>query len=309
LGHKSDIILSHAASTVKSAHWKRVVELGTGIALAFPRSPMQVAYTAWDLQALSGGRFILGLGSQVRAHVERRFGAPGSHPARRMREYVLALRAIWDAWSGGSRLDFRGEFYRHTLMPPAFHPRGNPHGPPRVFLAAVRERMVEVAGEVADGLIVHPFQSERYLRQTIVPALERGLRRGGHTRGDFELALALFTATDETESTEIRRRIAFYGSTPGYRGVLDAHGWTALFEELHRLSRSDGWESMPALISDEILDTLAVRGADASTVARVAVERYGQLVDRINFHAGATAEPSRWAEIARAMRGQAKPSP
>jgi probable F420-dependent oxidoreductase len=278
------------------------LRLGTGVALAFPRTPMEVAYTAWDLQALSGGRFMLGLGSQVRAHVERRFGVPWSRPAARMREFVLALRAIWTAWADGAPLSFEGEFYRHTLMPPGFRPTPQPHGAPPILLAGVRSRMVEVAGEVADGLIVHPLQSERFLRERVLPALERGAERGGRARQDLEVSLALFVATSEQESEEVRRRIAFYASTPGYREVLDLHGWGDLFEELHALSRTGGWDRMAALVPDEVLDTFAVRGHDAAAVANEITRRYGTLVDAVNLHAPERSDLDRWEGIPAALR-------
>ena len=282
------------------------VELGTGVALAFPRSPMQVAYTGWDLQGLSGGRFVLGLGSQVRAHVERRFGATWSHPARRMRDFVLAVRAIWSAWAEGSPLAYEGEFYRHTLMPPDFRPRPHGHRIAPIVLAGVRARMIEVAGEVADGLLIHPFQTPDYIRETVLPSVERGLEQGGREPGDVELSACVFTATTEEESEAARRRIAFYGSTPGYRHVFELHGWGGLFERLHGLSRSGGWEEMPGLISDEVLDTFAVRGAGGEQVAAELARRYGGLVSRVNLHAGLRADPERWAELAAALGSPAR---
>ena len=272
------------------------VTLGTGIALAFPRSPMEVAYTSWGLQDLSGGRFVLGLGTQVRAHVERRFGATWSHPARRMREYVLALRAIWGAWESGEPLDFQGEFSSHTLMPPAFRPRPQPHGAPPVYLAAVRERMIEVAGEVADGLLVHPLQSPRYLDEVVLPALDRGLERAGRQRSDVSISVAQFAATTPEELEAIRRRVAFYGSTPGDRHVLDLHGMSALFEELHRLSRTDGWDRMPALVSDEqLLEFAAYADTPAALVDEL--ERRSGGAERIGLTAGDGSDPDKWAGV------------
>ena len=221
---------------------------------------MDVAYTAWDLQALSDGRFALGLGSQVRAHIERRYGAVWSSPAARMREYVLALRAIWDAWESGGELDFRGEFYSHTLMPPNFRPA--PAGQPRppVLLAGVRERMTEVAGEVADGFLGHAFCTAEVLREVTLPALERGLERGGRARGDLEITASVFVATSDEEWEACRRRVAFYGSTPGYRHVLDHHGLGTLFETLYEKSKSGAWVEMPALVDDDVLALFVARG-------------------------------------------------
>ena len=218
---------------------------------------MEVAYTSWNLQDLSGGRFTLGLGTQVRAHVERRYGVPWTRPAARMREYVLALRAIWSAWETGEPLHFEGEFSSHTLMPPAFRPRPQPHGAPPVWLAAVRERMIEVAGEVADGLLVHPLQSPRYLEEVVRPALARGAARAGRDPSDIGVSVAQLVATTPAELEAVRARVAFYGSTPGYRHVLALHGLDDLFGELHELSRTGGWDRMSALVDDDTLRTFA----------------------------------------------------
>ncbi len=287
-------------AALAAEHTSRV-QVGTGIAIAFPRSPMQVAYTAWDLQGLARGRFVLGLGTQVRAHVERRFSATWSRPADRMREYVAALGAIWSAWEDGTKLDFRGDFYQHTLMPPAFHAARHQHGRPPVFLAGVRPGMLEVAGEVADGLLIHPFHTQEYLRDTLAPALGRGLAKAGRGRDAVQLSLSLFAAVTPQETEEVRRRIAFYASTPAYRQVLEARGWGELFTELHELSRTGGWERMPALVTDEVLDAVAVRGTSADEVAKEALRRYGALVDRINLHAGEHSDPARWSAVVAAF--------
>src|SRR6476646_11561326 len=211
-------------------HTERL-ELGTGIAVAFASSPMIMANVGYDLQAFSKGRCILGLGSQIKAHIEKRFSMPWSQPAARMREFILAMRAIWACWNEDAKLDFQGEFYRHTLMTPFFNPGPNPYGNPRVFLAAVGERMTEVAGEVCDGMICHGFTTERYLREVTLPAIERGLERSGRTFDDFEISGPFFVVTGTTEEEiekarqGVRQQIAFYGSTPAYRGVLELHGW------------------------------------------------------------------------------------
>jgi probable F420-dependent oxidoreductase len=277
------------------------VELGTGVALAFPRSPMQVAYTGWDLQGLTRGRFVLGLGSQVRAHVERRFSAPWDRPGPRMRDFARAVRAIWTAWADGTPLDYQGEFYRHTLMPPDFRPRPHDRGVPPIMLAGVRPRMIEIAGEVADGLLVHPLQTPRYLRDTVLGAIERGLERSGRSRSAFELSVCLFTATTDEETEAVRRRIAFYASTPGYRHVLEPDGWGELCERLHRLSRTGGWDAMPGLVPDELLDSVCVRGVDGAAVAAGIARRYAGLADRVNLHVGRRADPGRWAGLAAAL--------
>jgi probable F420-dependent oxidoreductase len=217
---------------IAAEHTERL-ELGTSIAVAFARNPMTLANIGHDLQLLSKGRMRLGLGSQIKAHIEKRFSMPWSHPAARMRELVLAMRAIWACWNDGEKLDFRGDFYQHTLMTPFFNPGPSPYGPPAVQLAAVGELMTEVAGEVADGLILHGFTTESYVRDVTLPALERGFAKAGKTRADFEICGPLFvvTGTNEEEIAAARegtkQQIAFYGSTPAYRGVLEHHGWGA----------------------------------------------------------------------------------
>ncbi len=276
------------------------VRIATAIALAFPRTPMDIAYTAWDLQALSGGRFALGLGSQVRAHVERRYGALWSHPARRMREYILALGAIWDAWEAGEDLDFRGEFYSHTLMPPNFRPAPSDHPRPPVLLAAVREMMSEVAGEVADGFLGHAFCSAEVLREVTMPALERGLERSGRSRGDLEVTASVFVALTPEEWEACRRRVAFYGSTPGYRHVLDHHGLGRVHEELHELSRAGAWAEMPARVDDDVLALFAVRGDDPVTVAGEVRDRVEGIADRVGLVSETTA-PAALAAVAGAL--------
>lgn len=277
--------------------------ISTAIALALPRTPMDLAYTAWDLQALSGGRFALGLGSQVRAHVERRYGASFARPAARMREQTLALRAIFDAWETGEDLCFEGEFWSHTLMPPNFRPAALPDGRsrPPVLLAAVRERMLEVVGEVADGLLGHAFQTVDVLREITLPALERGLEKGGRSRADVEVTAGLFVATSDAEWEGVRRRVAFYGSTPGYRHVLDHHGLGGLFEQLHAASRAGEWEAMPGLVDDDVLDLFAVRGRDPVALAAEIRARLGGIADRVGF-VGEDPDLELWAQIAQELR-------
>ena len=265
------------------------LELGTGITVAFARTPMTLAYTARDLQVLSKGRLLLGLGSQIKPHIEKRFAMPWSHPAPRMREFILALRAIWDCWDNDTPLKFEGEFYRHTLMTPFFAAGRNPYGPPKVFLAAVGEHMTEVVGEVTDGMLVHPFTNERYLREVTLPAIERGAAKAGKSRHDRELSLPVFVVTGRDESamesaaTAVRQQIAFYGSTPAYRGVLDVHGWGDLQAELNSLSKQGEWQKMGDAIDDEILHTFAVV-AEPAAVAEAIRERWGELVERVSFY-------------------------
>lgn len=256
------------------------LELGTAIAVAFARNPMSTAVLANDLQLLSGGRFHLGLGSQVQPHVTKRFGMPWSRPAARMREFVLAVRAIWHSWATGDRLRFRGEFHTHTLMTPFFDPGPNPFGNPAVWLAGVGELMTEVAGEVADGFLCHNFTTERYLREVTLPALARGRAKAGRTLAGLEVLGPSLVAHDDRSAADVRRQIAFYGSTPAYRKVLDLHGWGDLHEELHRLSRRGRWDEMAELVTDEVLHAFAVVGAPAEAAAEYA-RRYGDVVTRV----------------------------
>jgi len=287
-------------------HTERI-ELGTGIAVAFARNPMTLAQVANDLQTLSEGRFLLGLGSQIKPHIEKRFSMPWSHPAARMRELILALRAIWSSWSDGSRLAFRGEFYRHTLMTPMFDPGPNPFGNPRIFLAAVGEGMTEVAGEVADGMLAHGFTTERYLREVTVPALERGLAVSGRTRADIEISYPGMIVTGEDEAgvaaaaRAVKTQLAFYGSTPAYLPVLELHGWGELHTELNRLSKRGEWDAMADLIDDEVLDTFAVV-ADLDDIAGQVLGRFDGVVDRFSFYAPYAMDPERWAGVLAGFR-------
>jgi len=266
-------------------HTERL-ELLTSIAVAFARNPMLLAQLGHDLNAYSEGRLILGLGSQIRPHIQKRFSMPWSRPAARMREFILAMRAIWDTWYRGKPLDFRGEFYTHTLMTPMFTPTRTEHGPPRVFLAAVGPQMTEVAGEVADGLIAHAFTTERYLREVTLPAVQRGLERSGRSRKDFQITCPVFVVTGRDErATAANRRavckqIAFYGSTPAYRGVLESVGRGELQTELNRLSKAGQWDEMGTLVDEELLDAFAIVGAPDEIAGRLA-KRYGDVLDRI----------------------------
>jgi probable F420-dependent oxidoreductase len=268
---------------------------------------MDLASIGHDLQSLSGGRFVLGLGSQIKSHVERRYSMPFSRPAARMRELILAMRAIWACWEVGVPLRFEGEFYRHTLMTPFFNPGPTGFGSPRVFLAAVGPKMTEVAGEVADGMLVHGFSTEKYLRDVTVPALERGLSRAGRSRGEIELSYPVFLITGDDEAelaaadTAVRQQIAFYGSTPAYRGVLETHGWGDLSGELNALSKQGAWEEMGRLIGDEIVDAFAVSGKPSELPALVEA-RYGDLVDRIAFYSPTRTDPELWADVIAAFK-------
>src|SRR4051812_42250575 len=292
---------------VVAEHTERV-DIGTSIAVAFARNPMTLANIGHDLQSCSAGRFRMGLGSQIKPHIEKRFSMPWSHPAARMRELILAMRAIWATWSTGEQLEFRGEFYRHTLMTPMFDPGPNPYGDPDVLLAAVGELMTEVAGEVADGMILHAFTTERYLREVTLPALERGFARSGRTRADFEISGPLFVVTGATEEEmasavrATKQQIAFYGSTPAYQKVLDLHGWGGLHHDLNRLSKQGEWVQMGELVDDDILGTFAVV-AEPEQVAAAMKARYGDLVDRILFTAPVRGDRDRWADALAQFRG------
>jgi len=271
--------------TLAAEHTERI-QLMTSIAVAFARNPMTLANIGNDLQAFSKGRFILGLGSQIKPHITKRFSMEWSRPAARMRELVLAMRAIWDCWYEGEKLDFRGEFYTHTLMTPMFTPTNNTYGPPKVVVAAVGPKMTEVCGEVADGMLVHAFTTEKYLREVSLPAIDAGLAKSGRQRSDLELCLPAFVVTGQDERkweearTATARQIAFYGSTPAYKPVLDAHGWGDLQGELNRLSKRGEWVAMGDEITDEILEQFAVV-AEPAKVAGALRERWGGLVDRI----------------------------
>src|SRR5262245_31646132 len=268
-----------------AAEHTQKLELLTSIAVAFARSPMTLANLGYDLNAFSKGRFVLGLGSQIAPHITKRFSMPWSHPAARMRELILAMRAIWANWYEGKKLEFRGEFYTHTLMTPMFTPTDTQYGPPKVFLAAVGPLMTEVAGEVADGVIVHAFTTEKYLRDVTLPAIERGLAKAGRKRSDFQVMYPGFTVTGANEKAwadsrrGVCKQIAFYGSTPAYRPVLEMHGWGGLQSELNALSKQGQWDKMGELISDDILEKFAVVGSPDEIVPRFKT-RFAGVVDR-----------------------------
>lgn len=267
-----------------SAHTEHL-ELGTNIAVAFARNPMTVAHLGWDLQLLSEGRFILGLGSQIRAHITRRFSMPWSRPAARMEEYIRALHAIWDSWESGERLNFRGDFYQHTLTNPMFVPPPQAHGRPPVYLAAVGPLMTRTAGRVADGLLCHGFTTADYLREVTLPALRQGQADAGRPAAVQVSLQAMTVAAETPEAFEsqchaTRMQIAFYGSTPAYRGVLEQHGWGDAQGELHALSMKGRWTEMADVIDDGMLRTIAAVGTPAEA-ADILAARYGDLVDRL----------------------------
>jgi probable F420-dependent oxidoreductase len=278
-----------------AARATRTITLQSGIAVAFARNPMSMAVLANDLQLISEGRFQLGLGSQVQAHIERRFAMPWGRPAARMAEFVAAVRAIWDSWRTGERLAFRGEFYRHTLMTDFFNPGPNPHGNPPILLAAVGERMTAVAGKEADGLLVHPLTSPAYLRERTLPIL----REARGDLGGFSVGLSAFVVVGEDEAARsraeraVKAQIAFYGSTPAYRPVLELHGWGGLADQLNQLSRRQAWAEMAGLITDDVLDTFAVTGDVAGGLR----ERFDGLIDRISFYTPYEVDPDLLREL------------
>jgi probable F420-dependent oxidoreductase len=263
------------------------LQIGTSIAVAFARSPMELAYTANDLQRFSRGRFVLGLGSQIKAHITRRYSMPWGRPAVQMRDLVLALQAIWQSWSDGTPLAFESEHYRHTLMTPMFTPAAHDYGPPPVFVAGVGDAMTRVAGEVADGFLCHGFTTERWIRERSLPALEAGRQRVGKTMDGFTVKAAMFLATGTDEEIEttvatIRSQLAFYASTPAYKPILDLHGWGDLGPELTALSKQGRWTQMGRLIDDEMLAAFAVVGSPDEVPALVA-KRCAGAIDRVSF--------------------------
>ncbi len=265
------------------------MDLGTSVAIAFSRSPMETAQTAWDLQDLCGGRFILGLGTQVKAHVTRRFSMPWGRPAARLREYILALRAIWESFQTEGPLNFEGEFYTHTLMSPFFNPGPIEQPEIPVFIAGVNTRLARLAGELCDGFHVHPFHSPEYVRRTVKPAIAEGAAQADRDPDQVELATSVFVVAAETEEEaseqreSVRSQLSFYASTPTYRTVLEAHGWQEVGERLGLLAREKKWSEMPTLITDEMLHAFAVEAAP-NQVGPALKERYEGLIDRVALY-------------------------
>jgi probable F420-dependent oxidoreductase len=274
---------------VLAAEHTRRIGLGTAIAVAFARSPMNVANLAWDLAALSGGRFRLGLGTQVKPHIERRFGMTWESPAAKLREYVLALRAIWDCWQNGTPLNFRGEFYKLTLMTPFFNPGPISHPYIPVSIAGVNPQLLQVAGEVCDGFQIHPLHTAQYVRQVIIPNLAAGAARAGRRRADLELTTSQFVIAGHTDAeieaakVPVREQVAFYASTPTYRVILDVHGWGEVGEQLSYHAARRQWDQMPALITDDMLEEFAIVGRWDEIPTRIKA-RYDGLLDRVTYY-------------------------
>ncbi len=261
------------------------IKLGTNIATVFSRSPMITAHIAWDLQKASGGRFTLGLGTQVKAHNERRFSVKFESPGPKMAEAIRAIRAIWDCWQNGAKLNFKGQFYTFDVMTPFFNPGPIEHPKIPIFIAAVNPYMCGVAGELCEGMHVHPFNSPKYLREVVHPAVEAGLKKSGRARKDFTFATASFVIVGDNERERaeqaqmVRQQIAFYGSTRTYQPVLECHGWGALTAQLHRKSVEGDWKGMADLVTDEMLDAYAVTATYDQLHAKI-VERYDGLLER-----------------------------
>ena len=281
--HDSFLPLAVAANST------RTLDLGTSIAIAFSRSPMETAQTAWDLQTLSDGRFLLGLGTQVKAHITRRFSMPWDRPAARLKDYILALRVIWQSFQTEDSLNYEGEFYRHTLMTPFFNPGPIEYPEIPIYIAGVNTRLAKLAGELCDGFHVHPFHTPEYVRQTVKPAIKEGAEKENRNPEDVKLATSVFVITGETgeeveeQREKMRSQAAFYASTPSYRVVLEAHGWEDTGQELGRLARDKKWDEMPGLITDEMLRAFAVEAAP-DEVGPALKERYEGLIDRVALY-------------------------
>ena len=285
------------------------LQLGTAVAIAFGRNPMNLASAAHGLQTITEGRFILGLGSQVRPHIEKRFSMPWSKPAARMREMVLATKAIFARWEGLAELDFEGEFYRHTIMIPAFDPGPNPFGPPPVYVGGFGPLMTEIAGEVADGFFGHPFNTRRSLLENTLPALERGLAKAGRPRDRLDVICATMVVTGDTEESfrhsreAARKHLAFYGSTPAYRHTLDCHGWGDLHLELNRMSKRGEWDAMATLIDDEVLEAIAVVG-ERESLAEKLRQRLEGIADGVSLTHNRSPDPTHWATTVGELTGR-----
>lgn len=280
------------------------LKVGTAVAIAFGRSPLTVASSAYDLARYSQGRFILGLGSQVKSHIERRFSMPWSRPAARMREYVAAVRAIWQCWQDDEPLNFAGDFYTHTLMPPFFKPAAHEFGPPPVYLAAVGEKMTATAGEVCDGMFFHPFTTVRYMEEVTLPALRQGQERAGRASGPFAICGPVLTAVGRSDAdlasavSAVRSQIAFYASTPAYRPVLELHGWVDIAVELTSLTKQGRWSELASLIDDELLHTFAVVGSP-DDVADQLVARFGAIATSVSLSTPYDYDRTIGGEVAR----------
>lgn len=284
-------------------HTQRV-RLGTAIAVAFARSPALLAYSAWDLADASDGRFILGLGTQVRAHIERRFGMPWPEsPVGKLRDQIAAVRAVWRTWQTGERLNHRGPYHKLTLMTPFFNPGPIDHPAIPIYIAGVNPALCRLAGEVADGFLSHPYHSVDYLRRVVRPAIDAGAARAGRHPGEIRLTVTAMTAVDDSEAEFARMQIAFYASTPTYRPVMAHHGWGEAADKLQALARRGAWDEMGSLISDEMLRTFAVVAPEADLPAALC-ERYAGLADRLSLYTPYSpgTRDAFWARLVQELR-------
>ena len=278
------------------------IELGTAIAIAFARTPMTLANAAWDLQTVTDGRFTLGLGSQIRPHIEHRYSMPWSKPVGRMREMVRGIQAIFESWQHGGPLEFDGEFYTHTRMIPAFDPGPNPFGPPKIFTAGFGPQMTAVAGEVADGFLVHPVNSRQSLLELTVPAIAAGAATAGRAPTEIELVCVTIVVTgrDEPEfersKEAVRQQLAFYGTTPAYQPVFELHGAGELHPELQRLARADRWPEMTGLIVDELIEAIAVVGEPHQIGPQIRSRLRG-ISEHVSLVNNRAPDPGHFAEV------------
>jgi probable F420-dependent oxidoreductase len=285
------------------------LELSTGVAIAFARNPMSTAIVANDLQLLAKGRFSLGMGSQLKMHITRRFGMPWSDPVERMREYVMAMRAIWRSFATGERLRFRGDFYRHTLIEPFYDPGPNPYGNPPVLLGGVGDKMTEMAGEIGDGFMAHSITTRRFLDEVTLPALRRGRKEAGKSMAGFGLHVMPMVATGGNEAElsaairTAREQIAFYTATPTYARLLKLHGYAEVWDELHRLATRGRTDEMPSVIDDSVLDTFAIVGEPRDVAAKIH-DRFGDVASSIAFYQMGVTDPRHWVPVCEALRAQ-----
>ncbi len=303
-----DPFLPHA---LIAEHTSRI-EMGTGIAVSFARSPTTIAYTAWDLAAQSKGRFILGLGTQVKAHIERRFGMPWPDSVTgKLREQIQVIRALWETWQNNTPLNFRGEYYKITLMSPFFNPgplrqkEANGKAAVPIYIAGVNTGLAKLAGELCDGFHVHPFHTPRYLAEVMLPAIAEGAAKTGRTRAQVTVTASVFAATNDFEREFCRQQVAFYASTPSYRPVLELHGWAQTGEKLSTLAARGEWPEMPGLVSDEMLSAFMTEADSPQTLAAALQERYAPLADRLALYLPFKAgeKDDWWQDLAQAFKG------
>jgi len=295
-----EAFLPHALIAEHTTH----MEMGTGIAVSFARSPMTMAHAAWDLAAQSQGRFILGLGTQVKAHIERRFGMPWPESVTgKLREQVEAMRAIWNSWQNYDRLNYRGEYYKLTLMSPFFNPGPIDHPNIPIYIAGVNTGLAKLAGELCNGFLVHPLNTAKYLREVMIPAIEQGAQKAGRKREDIVVSLSAFAASTPEEREFCRQQVSFYASTPSYRAVMELHGWNDIAEKLSGHASRGEWGDMPALISDDILREFMTQADSPAELAAAIQERYAGLGDRISLYIPFISgqKDAWWRELIRAF--------